>query len=311
MVLISKSFKIRLYPTIAQRQALLRAAGATRACWNHLLAANQQHYRETKTFLFHKQMSASLPGLKIAMPWLGDATAASLQRVARNLDTALRACFKRGTGFPRFKTKNSETDSFYLTNQRIRFGSKCINLPKIGEVRYRGAIPCGRALSATVKQDGDLWWISVACEVEVPDGQPLDICNVIGIDVGLKEFLTTSDGEVVENPRLGRNSANKLARAQRRMARRAKGGKNRLKARLKVQRIHRQIKNQRKDFLHKLSRDLVNNYDVIITEDLCIKGLARTRLARAIHDASWGEFMRQLSYKALWGGQEPHPHRSL
>jgi putative transposase len=303
MVLIQKSIRLRLYPTIAQSSALRRVGGATRWCWNHLLAENQARYAETKTFSFYKEMSASLPGLKAEHPWLVDAPATSLQRIARNLDTALRACFKHGRGFPRFKAKSLERDAFYLTNQQVKFDDLRISILKVGEVRFRtGAAPHGRVLNATVTQDGAMWWCSVLCEVEVEQGE-CDIENAIGIDLGLLEFITTSEGEVVGNPRFGRKAANKLARAQRRMARRQKGGKNRLKARRAVQACHRAMRDQRASFLHRISRDLVDTYDYIFTEDLNISGMARTRLARSIADAAWGELLRQITYKAIWAGK--------
>jgi putative transposase len=308
-MLIQKAFRLRLYPNKQQREALLCAGGATRWLWNHLLDQQIEKYKNENKFIFYKKLTADLPVLKTEYEWLNTAPASSLQRVCRHLDKALRASFKTKTktsrkGFPRFKSKSLERDAFYLTNQQTRILNNRIDIPKIGSVRFRtGATPEGRYLSTTIKQDGNLWWAVVLCEIEISNMITDSPKNVVGIDLGLKEFITTSDGEVIANPRLGRKAAKRLSRAQRVHSRRQKGSKRKLKARRRVQAIHRKTRNQRSNFLHRTSAALVRDYDIICTEDLCIKGLARTRLARSIHDTGWGELLRQIDYKMRWAGK--------
>lgn len=308
----NKAYKLRIYPTKAQAEMLKQIGGNCRWLWNKLLADNQSHYEQTKTFFFYKDMSASLPKMKQEITWLGEAPAVSLQRVARNLDQALKQCFKSGKGFPRFKKKSANKDSFYITNQQFGIKGNKVKIPKVGWVKFRaGCVPVERILSATISQDGDYWYCSVMCEYET--ATPVEPTDAIGIDLGLTSLITTSDGEVVDNPRHLHKAENKLKRRQRQLSRaenkrkklerRKRTSNNYRKKQLKLYRLHRKVRNQRNDFLHKLTTELIANNSVICLEDLNIKGLQRTRLAKSISDVAWGELVRQLTYKAEWYGK--------
>jgi putative transposase len=306
---------LRLYPTKKQSAALLRAAGATRWLWNQLLAEQKLRYKETQKFFDYKEMSATIPSRRSEHDWLSSTPACSLQRVAKNLYRAIVKYKKdkrnrkgkktdEDTGFPKFKQKNAEKDSFYLTNQRVKIIDKRVFISKIDEIKYRGGdFLDGRILSATIRQEGKLWFCSIVYELEVSDNYQIDYDNAVGIDLGLKTYLTASDGTIIKNPRIGRKNALKLAKAQRQQARKQLKSKNYTKGREKVRKIHRKIRNKRRDFVHNLSRQLVNKYDVILTEDLNIKGMVRTRLAKSIHDAGWSELLRQIEYKSTHTGK--------
>jgi putative transposase len=301
-----KAFKLRLYPTRNQTEQLKQFGGNCRWLWNHLLHLNQDRYAAEKKFFFYADMAKMLPLMKNETDWLGAAPACSLQRVARNLDGALKACFKGGKGFPRFKKKSNLRDSFYLTNQSFAIGDHVVHLPKMESMRFRaGRLPEGRPLSATVSQDGNNWYISVVCEIDIPD-QPIapDLDSTVGIDLGLKELVVTSDGEVVANPRHLRKAQKRLRRLQRRLSKARKDSQNRKKCQLRLYRQHRKVRNQRADLIHKFTSSITKTYSVICAENLNIKGLMRNHnLAKAIADASWGEILRQFTYKAVWQGK--------
>jgi putative transposase len=306
MMKTQKAFRLRLYPTKSQTEQLKQFGGNCRWLWNHLLYLNQERYKTEKKFFFYTDMAKMLPSMKKETAWLGAAPACSLQRVARNLDGALKASFRGGKGFPRFKKKSNYRDSFYLTNQVFEIGNGVVHLPKMEPMRFRaGRLPEGRVLSATVSQDGDHFVMSVVCEIDISD-QPVapDFDTTVGIDLGLKELVVTSDGEVVANPRHLRKAAKRLRRLQRRLSKSRKGSANRKKRQLRLYRQHRKVRNQRADLIHKFTSSITKNYSVICAENLNIKGLMRNhKLAKAIADASWGEILRQLSYKSIWQGK--------
>lgn len=301
-----KTYKLRLYPTKTQAEQLKQFGGNCRWLWNHLLHLNQERYAAEKKFIFYNDMTKMLPLMKKEIDWLGAAPACSLQRVARNLDGALKASFRGGKGFPRFKKKSNYRDSFYLTNQVFEIRDGVVHLPKMEPMRFRaGRLPEGRPLSATVSQDGDHWYMSVVCEIDAPDQLVVpDFDSTVGIDLGLKELIVTSDGEVVANPRHLRKAQKKLRRLQRRLSKARKGSQNRKKRQLRLYRQHRRVRNQKADLIHKFTSSITKNYSVICAENLNIKGLMRnSKLAKAIADASWGEILRQLTYKATWAGK--------
>ncbi|TLX16846.1 IS200/IS605 family element transposase accessory protein TnpB [Rhizobium sp. MHM7A] len=254
-------------------------------------------------------MSKMLPGLKEKYEWLSEAPSNSLVRVCRNLDLALKKCFKEGAGFPRFKVRGRCRESFYVINQALRIDQdrNKVFLPKTGEVKFRsGRLPEGVVAGANVAWTGRGWELTIQCKIEadvpvvIPEAQ-----TVVGGDFGLKELLVRSDGVKVKPPKSLRKALKRLARAQKSLARRTKGGKNRTRQARLVGRLHAKVRDTRRDVQHKTTSALVRDASAVITENLNIKAMVKNRhLALSISDAGWGEMNRQITYKCEWAGKQ-------
>jgi len=305
-----KAYRYRLYPTKDQEQVLIGWLGQLRFIWNKLLEDNIKQYEENKTFSFRYEMKRRLPQMKKDMPWL-DAPAHAMQNKVFDLDKALRRCVvDKISKFPRFKSKRSDRSGIKIdqTNSgHIRLEGRHIVIPKLGRVRYvRHREPQGRLTSITIKRDADHWYVSCLHEIgeDVSPRTEFAEDEVVGIDLGILNLAITSDGEIIENPRFLKKALKRLRRRQRQLSRAKKGSKNREKKKLKVARLYRRVRNQRKDYFHKKASAIAKHYRVVCMEDLNVKGMLKNRcLSRSIADASWDLFVNILKDKlAACGG---------
>lgn len=304
---IRKAYRFRLEPSAQQRSRLERFAGARRWVWNWALATWKAYYAEHGTSLPAKELSARLTALKSqpGTEWLVEVDSQTLQQTLADLGRAFANFFAHRARYPRFKSKKHDTVRFRIP-QRVKLVVGRVSVPKIGTMPLRLSRPVeGTIKAATFSRDAcGHWFVSFSVQAELPVvARPLPPPGVVvGIDLGLKDAVVLSTGERVEAPRLYRTAQKRLKRAQRALCRKKKGSKNRVRARVRVARLHRKVAHQRQDFLHQLSTRIIRSSGVVCIEDLNVKGLARSKLAKSTLDASMGELRRQLAYKGLWYG---------
>jgi putative transposase len=304
---LNRSYKIRLYPTTDQAIKLSQTLDLCRELYNAALQERRDAWRMNRVRISFFDQSRQVPEIRKSRPDLMCVQARVLDQTLRDLHKAFAAFFRRikageKPGYPRFKSANRFA-TFHYNREGFTLGPR-LQLANIGKVKYKG-LPTitGRIKQVSIKREGKKWF-AVLCCADVP-ATPLPPTNqAVGVDMGIESFASLSDGTQIDNWRYYESSAKQLRVAQRRVSRRKKGSHRRRKAVAHLRAIHQKIFNRRADFQHKLSTDLIKAYDLIAVEKLNIKGLARARLAKQVHDASWSSFLHMLTYKAESAGRQ-------
>lgn len=305
------AYRCRAYPDPEQAAVLNRTFGCVRLVWNKTLAERHRNYHEHGQKTSYKQTDAALTEWKKTdeLAFLSEVSSVPLQQTLRHQHTAYANFFAKRAKYPRFKNRNGRQSAHYtrsaftMRNGELKLAKTSTPLKFVWSWPDVDPVTVNPTTVVVSREPDGRWYVTFA--VDTADPEPLPVVGKsVGADLGVKDFAITSDGDTIGNPRHLERKARNLARYQRRMAGKQRGSNNRTKAKSKVARAHRKVRNARADFLHRTSTRLVRDNDVIAIEDLNVKGMLRNRrLARVISDVGWGEFRRQLEYKAERAGR--------
>jgi putative transposase len=303
-----KAYKYRLSPNVEQKLLLDKHFGCTRFLYNLALETKTSAYTGNKISLSYFELNKQLTDLKKECDFLKEVNSQCLQMALRNLDNSFQNFFKGRASFPNFKKKQNK-QSFQLPQSvTVDFKNNCIDLPKFKE-------PIKAILHRTFKGDvktvtisktpTNKYFVSILADNHIELPKPIKSNNAVGIDLGIKAFAVLSDGTEYANPKHLRNAMVKLKWMQRQLSKKVKGSNRRNVWKFRVAKQHERVSNQRKDFLHKATNEITNRFDLIILEDLNIKGMIKNhKLAGAISDCGWNMFETMLKYKSEWKGKK-------
>jgi putative transposase len=299
-----KAYKFRIYPTDEQKVLLAKTFGCCRWFYNFALSLTNETYKATGKGLSRNEIINKLPELKKENKWLAEVPSQALQQVALDLSSAFLNFFEKRAKFPKFKKKGNKQSVRFP--QSIKLDGDYLTLPKLKKVYCRvSRLPSGKLKSVTVSMTpSGRYFASCLYDDGIDLPKQSSEGKAVGIDLGVKDFAITSDGSKYGNPKYYRKYEQKLAKKQNRLAKKQKGSNNRNKARKAVAKVHEKITRCREDFLHKLSRKLVDENQVIVVENLAVKNMVRNhKLGKSISDCGWGQFCTMLKYKAEWQGK--------
>ena len=310
---MKRTFRFRIYPTKRQESTLIEWLNTCRILYNQSLHERKEEYKKDKSSINYYDQANALKEGKKDNRFLTAVHSQVLQDVLKRLDKAFQNFFwrvKNGddeAGYPRFKSKD-RFNSFTFTQSGFKIEEGKLVLSKIGAIKliqHREIPEAGVIKTCAIKRAVDQWYVTFV--VELPDVEEVEkeeIKSAVGIDLGLTDMATLSNGDKIDNPKWLRGSEKKLAKEQRRLARKKKGSNNRKKQKAIVGIVHRKIRNQRSDFHHKISNELVADYDLIVFEDLQVKNMVKNKyLAKSISDAGWNQLIGFTSYKAEYAGK--------
>ena len=311
-----RAYKLRIYPTILQRELIEKTFGCTRYIYNNFLAERKNKYEESKTKVHVYEQLKELTDLKREKEWLREIDSCALQACVYNLDDAFQKFFK-GNGYPKFRVKG-EHESFRTNNTpntykdkkyesiRIDFNKRVITLPKLKEVKFRGYRKAkeiiGKIKSATISKDANKYFVSIL--VEVPFVKySINPTSIVGLDLGIKDFIVTSNGEKLKNE--VKINEKRLKGLQKWLSRCKPGSKNRYKVKLKIQRLYLKIRNARKHMIYKLANNILKENDIVSIETLDVKSMYQVhKIAKHLKNLPISEFIRVLKYKSNWLGKK-------
>lgn len=315
-----KSFKFKLKPTKNQVLELNQWLGTCRFVYNLCLGHKKDLYSNYGINISKNELQKELSLIRKDYDWIGKVHSQTIQDVTDRLDKSYKFFFK-GNGFPKFAKRNLYSSFAFKQGVGFCENTNKLKLPSLGKISFKKSMEIPYVIKyAIIKKEYDGWYISLACEVKtefLPQNE-----NVIGIDLGIKDYIITSNGDKINNPKFLRESEPKLKKIQQSLAKKAKGGQNKKKLLYELQKVHAKVKNKRNDFLHKLSTKIINENQVIIVEDLNISGMskrckskkedkkfipngqsAKSGLNKSIMDAGWGMFLEMLEYKSKFRGR--------